>query len=88
MKSLNATHSIDLIEGLPLLVRDSQVFGGLDAAAQLAGPDLQVLQLLLLHKPSQGAGKLQQRGTGFSTRVYLLGSGRPPSLCRYLLAPR
>lgn len=47
------THSIDLIQGLPLLVWDPQMLGGLDAAAQLAGPDLQVLQLLLLHEAGQ-----------------------------------
>ncbi len=56
------THSVYLVESLPLFVRDSQVLCGLDAAAQLAGPDLQILQLLLLHKASQGGRKLQQGG--------------------------
>lgn len=51
---LGNTHSVDLVERLPLLVGDPQVLGGLDAAAQLAGPHLQVLQLLLINKPSQG----------------------------------
>lgn len=36
------------------------MLGGLNAAAQLAGPHLQVLQLLLVHKASQGSGELQQ----------------------------
>lgn len=38
------------------------MFSSLDAATQLAGPNLQVLQLLLLHKPSQGGGELQRGG--------------------------
>lgn len=64
---LSDTHSIYLIEGLPLFVRDSHVLGCLDAATQLAGPDLQIFQLLLLHKPSQSCWELQQGGVEDST---------------------
>ena len=64
---------------------------GLDAATQLAGPNLQVRQLLLLHEPSQGGRKLQQgedsttqhRNFNFHDLCY-------GSVCRnsYLFAPR
>lgn len=86
-KSQTGTHSVDLIKCLPLLIWDSQVFSGLDAAAQLAGPDLQVLQLLLFHKSIQGSRKLQQTVKAFSNLIYHLGSGPPSSLCLYLMSP-
>lgn len=38
------------------------MLSSLDAAAQLAGPNLQILQLLLLHEPGQGSRELQQGG--------------------------
>lgn len=60
-------HSVYLVESLPLLVRDTQVLSRLDGATQLAGPDFKVLQLLLLHKPSQSRWKLQQGGKQLST---------------------
>lgn len=56
----SAPYSIDLVQRRPLLVRSSQRLGRLDAAAQLTGPDLQVLQLLLLHKLGQDGGELQR----------------------------
>lgn len=59
------THSVYLVQGLPLFVRDAQMLGGLDGAAQLAAPNLQIFQLLLLHELSQPHRKLQQRETGF-----------------------
>lgn len=59
--SWSVTHSIYFIQSLPLLVWHAQLLCGLDAAAQLASPNLQILQLLLLHEPSQGSWKLQQR---------------------------
>lgn len=59
--SCSVTHGVYFIQSLPLLIRHAQLLCGLDAAAQLAGPNLQILQLLLLHEPSQGTWELQQR---------------------------
>lgn len=53
--SWSVPHSVYFIQSLPLLIRHAQLLCGLDAAAQLASPNLQILQLLLLHEPSQGS---------------------------------
>ena len=70
------THRVDLIEGLPLLVRQLQGLGRLDGALQLAGPHLEVLQVLLLHELAQGVGELGGWGEGHALGHRLHPSGR------------
>lgn len=47
------TYSVDLIQDLPLLVGNSQLLCRLDGASQLAGPNLQVRQVVLLNESLQ-----------------------------------
>lgn len=54
------THGIDLVEGLPLFVLDSQSLGGLDCPLHVAGPNLQVSDGLVAHVRPQNAGKLTE----------------------------
>lgn len=56
-----STHRVDLIENLPLLVRDPQGLGRLDRPLQLACPHLQVNNLLLLDELLQRLSKLQNK---------------------------
>lgn len=52
------THSINLVEDFPLLVRNAQSLGRLDGAFQLAGPHLQIHQLLVHYEIPQSHSKL------------------------------
>lgn len=52
------THSINLVEDLPLLIGDPQRLSRLDGAFQLAGPHLQLHDLLLLNELLQRLCKL------------------------------
>ena len=55
------TYSVYLIQDLPLFVGHSQLLSGLDGSPQLAGPHLQVRQVVLLHKALQRHRKLTDR---------------------------
>ena len=61
-KSFNQhfTHSIDLVENLPLLVRDPQGLGCLDRPFQLARPHLQINNFLLFDELLQCLSKLEK----------------------------
>lgn len=77
------THSVDLVQGLPLLVLDPQSLSRLDGPLHVAGPDLQVPDGLLTHVRAQSAGKLthaKQRG-----RLTELREIGPPALLLLLL---
>lgn len=58
------THSVNLIQNLPLLVGHPQRFRSLDGPLQLAGPHLEIRYLLFLQKLSESLGKL-----GFEIKV-------------------
>lgn len=58
--SRHFTHSIDLVENLPLLVRDPQGLGRLDRPFQLAGPHLQINNFLLLDELLQRLRELEE----------------------------
>lgn len=53
------TDSVDLVEDLPLLVRNSQLFCSLYGSPQLARPHLQIWQLVLLDEVPQDVGELR-----------------------------
>lgn len=57
----SGTYSVYFVEDLPLFVGNAQLFCRLDGASQLAGPDLQVRQVMLLRKNLQSRRKLEQR---------------------------
>lgn len=57
-ETLLRTHSIDLIQNLPLLVGHPQGLGGLDGPLQLARPHFEVGYVLFLQKLPQGLGEL------------------------------
>ena len=57
------THSVDLIEGLPLLVLDSQSLRSLDGPLHVARPHLQVTDALPTQVRTQSAGKLTHTHT-------------------------
>lgn len=59
------THRINLVEYLPLLVRDPQFLRCLDRPSQLARPHLQIRQIVLIDELSQGVGKLRRDRQGF-----------------------
>lgn len=52
-------HSVDLVEGLPLLVLDLQRLGGLDGSLHVARPNLQVPDALPAHVGAQRGGELR-----------------------------
>lgn len=52
------TDSINLVEYLPLFVRNPQLLRCLDGSSQLARPHLQIWQFVLLDEISQGVGEL------------------------------
>lgn len=54
------THSVDLVEGFPLLILDSQSFCGLDGPLHVARPHLQVLDVLIFDEGRQGIGILDR----------------------------
>lgn len=58
------THSIDLVEDLPLLVEHPQGLGCLDCSLQLARPHLQLHDLLLLDELLQRLGELGRKAPG------------------------
>lgn len=53
-----ATDGIDLVEDFPLLVGDSQLLRCLDGPPELAGPNLQICQFVLVYELAQGTGEL------------------------------
>lgn len=61
LPSATRTHSINLVERLPLLVGEPQGLRGLDGAFQLTGPHAEVLQILLFNELAQGIGELRER---------------------------
>ena len=58
--SLHVTYCINFIEGLPLFVTDPQSLGCLDGPLHVAGPYLQVLNVLALDELSQSPCILQR----------------------------
>lgn len=54
----SCSHSIDLVEGFPLLILDSQGLCGLDGPLHVARPHLQVADALPSHVLAQRSGKL------------------------------
>lgn len=66
------THSINLVECLPLLIGEPQRLRGLDGALQLACPHTEVLQILLLHKLAQGIGELKEHRRQRSSQLQFL----------------
>lgn len=58
------THSIDLIENLPLLVCDPQGLGCLDRPFQLARPHLQINDFLRFDELLQRLSKLGKKARG------------------------
>lgn len=50
----NNTHSVYLIEGLPLFILDSQSLCGLDGPLHVARPHLQVTDILTFDEGRQG----------------------------------
>lgn len=57
------SHRIDLVQRLPLLVGHMQGLGRLDRPLHVAGPHLELPDVLALDEAGQGAGKLGgQRG--------------------------
>lgn len=55
----SATHSVDLIESLPLLVRHAQGLGSLNGPLHLTRPHLQIADVLRVDELSQDASKLK-----------------------------
>lgn len=55
----DSDYRVNLVEDLPLLIRDTQRLGCLDRPLHLARPDLQVLDVLVIDELSQVLGKLK-----------------------------
>lgn len=66
------THSIDLVECLPLLVGEPQGLRGLNGTFQLAGPHTEVLQILFFYELAQGIGELRGWGRQRSHKLRFL----------------
>lgn len=59
-KSDPGTHGVDLVQDLPLLVRLAEGLGRLDGSLHLAGPHLEVADVLRLDEVAQLLGKLNR----------------------------
>ena len=61
------TYGVYFVQDLPLFVRHAQLLRGLDGSPQLAGPHLQVGQVVLLNKAMQRPRKLTETKTQRAT---------------------
>lgn len=61
LSDIQRTYCIYLIQNLPLLIRHSQSFSSLNRSFHLTGPNLQILDVLLVNKLCQALGKLKEK---------------------------